>query len=201
VGRAYDSRFLVKVKMRQLRKGVLPFLQLLLSVTIAIGHAQFLRRNSLLSDLMMQRAYDPSNPSESCYNILYESDANDDGTVTSDEYQTFVSLLSDGEFSTMNYVDLPFGIKINFVYLNCLCRYRPENSPDGNDCCTGPDGGIFVSGAGPSDLPTSAEEEYLSTVCRETQVAIDSARVESSKSPMMVVTDSPTLNPTSEIVS
>ncbi len=187
--------------MRQLRKGFLPFLQLILSATIPIGHAQLFRRNSLLSELMMPREYNPSNPSESCYNILYESDANGDGTVTNDEYQTFVSLLSDGEFNTMSYVDLPFGIKINFVYLNCLCRYRPENSPDGNGCCTGPDGGIFVSGAVPGVLPTSAEEEYLSTVCRETQIAIDSARVESSMSPMTTVTGSPTLIPTSESVS
>lgn len=187
--------------MRQLRNWVGPIFQLLLSMMIPISHGLFLRQNSLISDVMMPRAYDPNNPSESCYNILYESDANGDGTVSNDEYQTFVSLLSNGEYNTMSYVDLPFGIKINFVYLNCLCRYRPENSPDGNDCCTGPDGGIFVSGAGPGELPTSTEEEYLSTVCRETQVAIDNAMSESSMIPVVTVTESPTKEPTTESVS
>ena len=186
--------------MQQLRKEITQLYLLLLFAIMPIGHAQFLRRSSNISELMTTRAYDPNNPSE-CYNILYESDANGDGTVSNDEYQTFVSLLSDGEFNTMSYVDLPFGIKINFVYLNCLCRYLPENAPGGNDCCTGPDGGIFVSGAEPGELPTSSEEEYLNTVCRETQVAIDSARSESSMSPVMMVTESPTKNPATESVS
>ena len=58
-----------------------------------------------------------------------------------------------------------------------------------------------MSGAEPGELPTSSEEEYLNTVCRETQVAIDSARSESSMSPVMTVTESPTKNPTNESVS
>lgn len=170
---------------------------------VPLGYAQLLRRNSIsiLPELTMPRAYDPTNPSESCYNILFESDANGDGIVSNDEYPTFVSLLSNGEYNAMSYVDLPFGIKINFVYLNCLCRYRPENSPDGNDCCTGPDGGIFVSGAGPGEIPTSSEEEYLSAVCRETQGAMDTARSETSLSPMISVTTSPSEKPTTTSVS
>ena len=155
---------------------------------------------SLLSEFLLPRTYDPNNPVESCYDILYESDVNKDGLVSNDEYRIFVSSLSDVKYTTMTYVDLPFGIKINFVYLNCLCRFRLENAPDGNDCCTGPDGGIFVSGAGPGEFPTGFEKEYLSTVCAETQLAIDNAQSESSMSPTTTETASPTRDPTTEMV-
>ena len=151
---------------------------LLSSIIPQTIYSQSLFRGISFPELIEQyaRTYDPSNPEETCYDVLYESDANQDGIVTNDEYQTFVGELSEGDFNVTNYADLPFVIKVNFVYLSCLCRFRPENAQDGNKCCQGPDGGILTSGTGPGETPTPAEEAYLMTVCSETQGAIDYAR-------------------------
>ena len=148
----------------------------------------------LVEPYVAARMYDPNNPSETCFDVLYESDADGNGIVTNDEYNTFVAQLSEGDFNVTNYIDLPFVIKVNFVYLSCLCRFLPENS---DECCKGPDGGIYTSGAGPDEVPTDDEEAYLVTVCSETQGAIDYARDETTSSPTIVTTDSPTVGPTS----
>ena len=148
----------------------------------------------LVEPYVAARTYDPNNPSETCFDVLYESDADGNGIVTNDEYNTFVAQLSEGDFNVTNYIDLPFVIKVNFVYLSCLCRFLPENS---DECCKGPDGGIYTSGAGPDEVPTDDEEAYLVTVCSETQGAIDYARDETTSSPTIVTTDSPTVGPTS----
>ena len=109
----------------------------------------------LVEPYVAARKYDPNNPSETCFDKLYESDADGNGIVTNDEYSTFVAQLSEGDFNETNYIDLPFVIKVNFVYLSCLCRFLPENS---DECCKGPDGGIYTSGTGPDEVPT---EEVL----------------------------------------
>ena len=131
------------------------------------------------------RAYDPNNPADTCYGILSNSDINGDGTVDRDEYMSFVGQLSGGEIEVTNYIDLPFVIKVTFVYLSCLCMNSPENQMMRSECCKGSDAGISFLGAGPGETPTSEEDEYLTTVCSETQGAIDFERDET-------VTTSPT---------
>ena len=86
----------------------------------------------------ISRLYDPNNPSESCFTKLYESDIDGNGIVTNDEYTTFVSELSEGIFNETSYIDLPFVLKVNFVYLSCLCTIMEGSN---SDCCTGADGG------------------------------------------------------------
>lgn len=136
------------------------------------------------------RTYDPSNPSETCYDVLYDSDANKDGLITNGEYSTFVAGLSEGGFNATNYADLPFVIKVNFVYLSCMCRYYPNDEP-GTNCCEGPNGGIDVpDGLAPGVVNlTGAEEAYLTTVCSETQGAIEYARAETTPSASPAVGD------------
>jgi hypothetical protein len=149
-----------------------------------------------LEESRVPRTYDPNNPVETCYEILYNSDANGDGIVKHDEYMSFIGQLSEGEIEVTNYIDLPFVIKINFVYLSCLCMYSPENQMmGGSECCEGTDAGIYVSGAGPNDTPTVTEDQYLTTVCSETQGAIDFETDKSSSSPTDTVTTSPTSVP------
>jgi len=141
----------------------------------------------------ISRIYDPNNPSESCFTKLYESDIDGNGIVTNDEYTTFVSELSEGTFNETNYIDLPFVLKVNFVYLSCLCTIMEGSN---SDCCTGADGGIFVAGSNPNETPSELEEAYLITVCSETQGAIDYAVDELTSSPTVVTTSSPTVGVT-----
>jgi len=78
----------------------------------------------------LQRSYDPTNPNDSCYTPLYESDSNEDGTIDHEEYVTFINTL-DSRLGKEEFVDLAFVLKVNFVYLSCLCD-------DGeNNCCKG----------------------------------------------------------------
>ena len=113
-----------------------------------------------------------------------------------DEYMSFVGQLSDGTLNATNYIDLPFVVKINFVYLSCLCMSRPENLMVGGQCCEGDNGGIDVLGAGPGETPTATEEEYLTTVCSDTQGAINLYMEEITTSPTTnTITTSPIAMP------
>ena len=80
-----------------------------------------------------KRTYNPSSPNDSCFAPLHESDLNQDGLLDNEEYLDFVNALAeetgmqwDGRFR-----DLPFVLKVNFVYLGCLCE------GGGNNCCNG----------------------------------------------------------------
>src|SRR6056300_1552701 len=42
----------------------------------------------------LPRTYDPTNPTETCYTPLYNSDINGDGIVSIDEYPIFISQMS-----------------------------------------------------------------------------------------------------------
>ena len=177
------------------RHGVIKSLPLLFAILPTI-YSQPNSRGITFRELeepRIPRTYDPNNPAETCYEILYSSDANGDGKVNHDEYVSFVGQLSEGEVEVTNYIDLPFVIKINFVYLSCLCMYSPKN--EGSECCEGTDAGIYVSGAGPNDTPTVTEGQYLTTVCSETQGAIDFETDEASSSPTDTVATSPTSVP------
>jgi hypothetical protein len=150
----------------------------------------------LRGESIFPREYDPNNPTETCYNILFNSDVSGDGLVNRDEYMSFVGQLSDGTLTATNYIDLPFVVKINFVYLSCLCMSRPENLMTGGQCCEGDNGGIDVSGTGPGVTPTVTEEGYLTTVCSDTQGAINLYMEEITTSPTTtMVTTSPIVMP------
>ena len=176
------------------RYGAIKALPLLFAI-MPIIHSRPSSRGTTFAKMLEHsdpRTYDPNNPVETCYEILYNSDANGDGIVKHDEYLSFVGQLSEGEIEATNYIDLPFVIKINFVYLSCLCMYNPENQMMGGECCQGVESGLDVSGAGPGETPTAAEDDFLTTICRETQGAIDFVRGEATLSPTDIVTKSPT---------
>ncbi|KAL7539834.1 hypothetical protein ACHAXR_009661 [Thalassiosira sp. AJA248-18] len=169
--------------------GITSILVLLSITTSAFGQSLF--RGISFPELIgpYSRTYDPANPSESCYEDMYASDLDGDGLLNSTEYNTFVTDLSEGDFDEDNYVNLPFVLKVNFVYLSCLCQFRPDVE-NGGDCCKGTNGGIYVSGADPNEIPLDWEDEYLRTVCSETQGAIDYARIDEG-----LATASPTESP------
>mmetsp|Transcript_25408 Transcript_25408/g.54653 ORF Transcript_25408/g.54653 Transcript_25408/m.54653 type:complete len:1087 (+) Transcript_25408:346-3606(+) len=192
---------MTRIRKQASQGGIQSLLLLLLSS--AIPSTQSLSRGIAFPELIdsyATRTYDPANPQETCYIKLYESDVDGDGIVTNDEYTTFVAELSEGDYNVTNYVDLPFAIKVNFVYLNCLCQLNPEIArQEDRNCCEGPDGGIYVAGAGPEDTPTEVEDAYLQTVCGETQGAIEYVRNETvvvTGSPMVGPTGSPSVEPT-----
>ena len=175
---------------RRRHYGAMKTLLLLLAITPTMAF-RVLRRES-----NFPREYDPNNPAETCYNILFNSDVSGDGLVDRDEYMSFVGQLSDGTLNATNYIDLPFVVKINFVYLSCLCMSRPENLMVGGQCCEGGNGGIDVLGAGPGETPTATEEEYLTTVCSDTQGAINLYMEEITTSPTTnTITTSPIAMP------
>ena len=175
---------------RRRHYGAMKPLLLLLAITPTMAF-RVLRRES-----NFPREYDPNSPAETCYNILFNSDASGDGLVDRDEYMSFVGQLSDGTLNATNYIDLPFVVKINFVYLSCLCMSRPENLMVGGQCCEGDNGGIDVLGAGPGETPTATEEEYLTTVCSDTQGAINLYMEEITTSPTTnTITTSPIAMP------
>ena len=175
---------------RRRHYGAMKTLLLLLAITPTMAF-RVLRRES-----NFPREYDPNNPAETCYNILFNSDVSGDGLVDRDEYMSFVGQLSDGTLNATNYIDLPFVVKINFVYLSCLCMSRPENLMVGGQCCEGGNGGIDVLGAGPGETPTATEEEYLTTVCSDTQGAINLYMEEITTSPTTnMITTSPIAMP------
>jgi hypothetical protein len=167
-------------RIQILRRRAIKSLSLLLAVTPTIHSRSDSGRISSSETVEPQfiRAYDPNNPSDTCYGILYGSDVNGDGNLDRDEYMSFVRQLSGGEIDVTNYIDLPFVIKINFVYISCLCMNSPENQMTGSECCEGSDGGISILGAAPGETPTTEQDEYLTTVCSETQGAIDFERDE-----------------------
>lgn len=185
-------------------RGILPPYSLLLVSAFTIIPISGLNRFSgiAVSDLVkpfVDRTYDPANPSETCYEHLFAA-AGEDGVLQNDEYTTFVDQLSDGDFDEENYVDLPFTLKVNFVYLSCLCQFQPGTSGPG--CCEGPEAGINLTGADPgiTGIPledNASGEAYLRTVCGETQGAIEFARQEAgiTRSP----TNAPTTKPTDSV--
>ena len=135
------------------------------------------------------RSYDRGNPSETCFDTLYESDANGDGVLQNYEYTAFIADLSDGDYVEDEYVDLPFALKVNFAYLSFLCRSSPVNG--GENCCIGPESGIWLppdqmtqladNGAGTLVAGDDAGLDlqdliYLNEVCSYTQGAIDYVR-------------------------
>jgi hypothetical protein len=192
----HPTRETEQLKMTRIqiqRYGAVNTLPLLFAI-MPIIHYRPSSRGITFAELVehsVPRTYDPNNSGETCYETLYNSDANEDGIVKHDEYLSFVGQLSGGEIEVTNYIDLPFVIKINFLYLSCLCMYSPENQI-GGECCQGVEAGLDVSGAGPGETPTAAEDDLLTAICRETQGAIDFVRGEASLSPTDIVTKSPT---------
>ena len=145
------------------------------------------------------RTYDRGNPSETCFDTLYESDANGDGVLQNYEYTTFIADLSDGDYDETEYVDLPFALKVNFAYLSCLCRQSPVNGDE--NCCIGPESGIWLPPEqmaqlvdnGSGTLVTSdgsgldlQDLVYLNEICSYTQGAIDYVRYVRSLSAAIV---------------
>jgi hypothetical protein len=76
------------------------------------------------------RAYDPLSPNDTCYTPLYDSDINGDGKVGHDEYVEFITAL-EPRLSAEEFKEMSFVLKVNFVYLSCLC------AEGGNNCCNG----------------------------------------------------------------
>jgi len=187
----------------QLRRGIRS--SLLLLSTISLTHGQVITRATRKEPGIdfqklvgtYTKTYDPGNPSETCYDLLHESDENGDGTLQNYEYVNFIAELSEGDFDVEEYRDLPFALKVNFVYLSCLCQFFPGAT--GSGCCEGPEGGIDVTAADPNVVVNidGEDENYLRTVCSETQGAIDFARREEGIPPPP--TGSPTARPTPEI--
>jgi hypothetical protein len=138
---------------------------------------------------------------------------------------TFVGELSGGEFdvdevtgenSGGSYTKLPFVLRLNFVYLSCLCQ-----SGGGWNCCkgtiekcllhicnqstsfntvqsqlissrnSGTEGGIYTTGAGPNDSSTQDEITYLTRVCGDTQGSIEYVRNENNNGVGGGSTDAP----------
>jgi len=162
---------------------------------------------SIPLNLIETRTYDPSDPTTTCYDLLHQSDANGDGILQHEEYTDFISDLSEGQFDVKNFVRMPFIFKIDFVYLSCQCKYHPiwtgnSGGGRGDECCLGPDAGIYImgagdgsqevvvpeagsteagisiSGAGPGVVRTLEVEAFLNMVCRVAQETIDSERGE-----------------------
>ena len=121
----------------------------------------------------LTRTYDPDSPTATCYDALYQSDENGDGILQKYEYINFIAYFSEGDFDAENYVYLPVGLKVNFVHLSCRCKFHPKSKENGgDDCCQGPQKGIYISGTGPQEVPTPEEEVYLQMACADTHGAI-----------------------------
>ena len=106
------------------RYGAIKALPLLFAI-MPIIHSRPSSRGTTFAKMLEHsdpRTYDPNNPVETCYEILYNSDANGDGIVKHDEYLSFVGQLSEGEIEATNYIDLPFVIKITLVVCACTIR-------------------------------------------------------------------------------
>ncbi|KAL7554262.1 hypothetical protein ACHAWF_017698 [Thalassiosira exigua] len=206
----------VPTQTRRRRRGSsLPLLSLPLSAlpsALAMGDARIVSSTSTLfrpyanpgdgDDGKDDRTFDPADLSATCVEPLRAADADGDGVVQNSEYPAFVAALSEGDFGAgESYVDLPFVLKVNFVYLSCLCGDPAGGAGSfGGGCCGGPDAGIAVDAAAPG----SADGMYWRTVCGETQGAIDYAREEAgitrgpTGSPTETPSASPTKGPTSE---
>jgi len=160
---------------------------------------------SIPLNLVETRTYDPSDPTTTCYDLLYQSDANGDAILQHEEYTNFIADLSEGQFEVKNFVSMPFIFKIDFVYLSCQCKYhtiweRNSGGGGGDACCLGPDAGIYIMGAGdgsqevvvpeagsteagvsisgadPGYVRTPEIEAFLKMVCRVAQETIDNER-------------------------
>jgi hypothetical protein len=111
-------------------------------------------------------------------------------------------------------------LKVNFVYLSCLCEDGGNNCCKGellfkllvDYCCfillllrssvadlgfyllkVGGDGSISTAGSSPDETPTESQIQYLDTVCSTTQASIDYALKELP--PTLQPTEEPTANP------
>ena len=103
----------------------------------------------------LPRTFDPTNPRDTCYTPLYNSDINQDGVVSSNEYPIFIQQLSNGVIDVDNFSNLPFVLQVNFVYLNCLC---PDDLMSPEACCASDNsGGVSTAGTGPGEIPTEEE--------------------------------------------
>ena len=149
----------------------------------------------------LPRTFDPSNPTETCYTPLYNSNINGDGVVSIDEYPIFIRELSDGVIDVTSFSDLPFVLQVNFVYLSCLCEVGIDDS--NITCCS--NGGLSTAGTGPGETPTPTEMQYLNIVCSDTQASVDYAIEDgvptrkpatSNPTPLTPVTTHPSASPT-----
>jgi len=155
----------------------------------------------------LTRFYDHTDPTSTCFDVLYQSDENGDNILQKNEYINFIADFSDGDVDPDNYSDFPFAFKINFIYLSCQCKFLPMSEVNGGEeCCLGPDAGIYISGTGSQEVSTAAEEVHLQLVCVTAQETIDYVRsvlpqtvapTESSTS--LELTDSPVTNPVSDV--
>ncbi|KAL7470298.1 hypothetical protein ACHAXS_010537 [Conticribra weissflogii] len=167
-------------------------LVLLTTLTLLLIPTFTTSKGITLHDLISPKTYDPNDISTTCYAPLVASDTNGDGIVQTNEYVTFVASLSDGYYNVTTFDALPFVVKINFVYLSCLCNYNGG----GDGCCAGENTGLFVSGAEAGDVPTEEEQVYLETVCGDTQGSIDYAiEQEAVAGPTSVPGGVPTVSP------
>ena len=66
----------------------------------------------------------------SCANSFVVADENKDGVINEHEYTSFVAGVRGREFALSGYENLPLALKLNFVYLSCLCD-------DEINCCEG----------------------------------------------------------------
>jgi len=130
---------------------------------------------------------------QQCNEDLIESDSNDDGEISPDEYVGFVQKLGPPGFleGAKDYGDLPLPFQATFVYLACLCET--------DMCCEGSNAHITLEGLYPDDVPSSEETAYLFTVCLLTDNTI--TRVLSSMSPTVSPTFLPTVDSSAPSVS
>ena len=118
-----------------------------------------------------------------CQDNASAADKNNDMQLSSEEYDEFIGLYSNGEIAEEEFSEMPLRLVMIFNWIACLCTFEPETDME---CCVQENARVDISNSEPSD-------QSLLFLCSQTNQAIGHIVEEASGSarPSTPATESP----------
>lgn len=133
-----------------------------------------------------------------CNVDLERSDQDANGELDSDEYVTFVKMLSEGRIDFESFMTLPLRLRMIYHWAACSCIFEPGAN---DSCCIGPNSHVNVEQQ-PSTLPYPLNDAFCCVVVQGVREVEDMfPTLSPSPSPTNRPTRSPTASPSTKAPS